>query len=190
MATSNFGDVNTLHTYAFGFCECDENNTPDNNEAELLRQCAIESVCEKLGEYGWETYANGISVAEKCFRASYGGVTFSFVFLLLVKYGYYDGAYFDLSGTFTVETPESPCAIEYDIFPNTWSAQDACTVSNDDWTGRPGLNALQGRNIMRFLARTIDEVRTDVERVLFKHTTPLNRMGFFCNGSTLYEHAG
>ena len=189
MATSNFGDVNTLHTYAFGFCEYD-NNTPNECETDFSIKCTTENVCEDLEQYGWETYANGDSVADRCFCATFGGVTFSFSFLLTVRGGYYDGAYFDLSGTFTIDTPESSCAVEYDLFPNTWNEQDACIVSDDDWTGRPGLNALQGRNIMRFLARTIDEVRADVESVLRRYTTPFDRVGFFSDGSTLYKHAG
>ena len=190
MATSNFGDVNTLHTYAFGFCEYDNNNTPNECETDFLIKCTIENVCEDLEQYGWETYANGDSVADRCFCATFGGVTFSFSFLLTVRGGYYDGAYFDLAGTFTIETPKSPCAIEYNIFPNTWSEQFSDIVSEDDWTGRPGLNVLQGCNIMRFLARTIDEVRADVESVLRRYTTPFDRVGFFSDGSTLYKHAG
>lgn len=189
MATSNFGDVNTLHTYAFGFCEYDNNNTPNECETDFSIKCTIENVCEDLEQYGWETYANGDSVADRCFCATFGGVTFSFSFLLTVRYGYYDGAYFDLSGTFTIDTPESSCAVEYDLFPNTWSEKDASIVSDDDWTGRPGLNALQGCNLMRFLARTINEVRTGVERILGKYTTPLNCVGRYNNGSALYERA-
>ena len=189
MATSNFGSVNTLHTYAFGFCEREEGNAPDEVEAEISAEYTVNNVCEDLEKYGWEAYTSGNSVADKCFRTTFGGVTFYFSFLLIVRHGYYSSAYFDLSGTFTIDTPESSCAVEYDLFPNTWSEQDACIVSDDDWTGRPGLNALQGRNIMRFLARTVDEVRTDVESILSKYTTPLNRVGFWGDGSALYERA-
>lgn len=189
MATSNFGDTNTLCTYAFGFCEYDETGAPDSEATDFAKECTIESVCEDLEEYGWEKYSDGCNVADKCFCTAFGGVTFSFSFLLTVRCGYCDGAYFDLSGTFTIDTPESSCAVEYDLFPNTWSEKDASIVSDDDWTGRPGLNALQGCNLMRFLARTINEVRTDVERILGKYTTPLNCVGRYNNGSALYERA-
>ena len=46
MATSNFGSVNTLHTYAFGFCEREEGNAPDEVEAEISAEYTVNNVCE------------------------------------------------------------------------------------------------------------------------------------------------
>ena len=67
MATSNFGDTNTLCTYAFGFCEYDETGAPDSEATDFSKECTIESVCEDLEKYGWEKYSDGCNVADKCF---------------------------------------------------------------------------------------------------------------------------
>lgn len=80
-----------------------------------------------------------------------------------MRSGYYEGACMDLSGKVTIDSAGdywtgSP---EYDMFDDGEFSE--ISVVDDDWTGNPGLDHLQAKNIINKLNSIIEDLKIEAE---------------------------
>ena len=103
-----------------------------------------------------------------------------------MRSGYYEGACMDLSGKVTIDSggdywTGSP---EYDIFEDF----NEFYVTDDDWTGNPGLDHLQAKNIIKKLNSIIEGLKNEAEYIFSCYCSEELAVAYHCfNGETGYS---
>lgn len=180
MATGNFYNGNCSRYFVLGMNkyyskeEVEENELDpelvgEYNEAqtEFDYECQEKEIVSGLQKKGWEDFDgyedNARVIAYKNKTLVYGGCEISLEIEALVRSGYYEGACMDLSGKVIIDSAGdywtgSP---EYDLFEDF----NELYVTEDSWTGNPGLDHLQAKNIIKKLNSIIEDLKNEAEYV-------------------------
>lgn len=180
MATCNFMSANCTRYFVIGMnryftkedvkeCDLDPELEGEYDElgTETDYEFAKQNIVSGLQKKGWEDFDgyedNAHVIAYKTAALNYGGCEISLEINALVRSGYYEGACMDLSGKVTIDSggdywTGSP---EYDIFEDF----NEFYVTDDDWTGNPGLDHLQAKNIIKKLNSVIEGLKNEAEYV-------------------------
>lgn len=211
MATSNFGNVNvsryfTVHESKYYTQEdVDANDMDqdmlgeyDDDGTEFNWEWERENIQAALQAKGWDSAANWVDpslrrsgnnevIADKDISFVYGGAEISLNIKALACPGYYDGACLDIDGEVEIISggdawSGSP---KYEMFGRySFSEED---VAEDDWTGNPGLNKLQAKNIIKRLNDIIEGVKNEAELVFSTWSEhEVFCAGRFNNGESVY----
>lgn len=180
MAAANFFNANCTRYFVLGMnkyytkedVEANE-MTPDlvgefdEVQTEFDYQTEKENIVSELQKKGWEDFdgyeGEAQVIAYKNKALVYGGCEISLEIKALVRSGYYEGACMDLSGKVTIDSAGdywtgSP---EYDMFDDGEFSE--ISVVDDDWTGNPGLDHLQAKNIINKLNSIIEDLKIEAE---------------------------
>lgn len=180
MATGNFYNANCSRYFVLGMNkyyskedveanEMDPELVGEYNESqtEFDYDCQENDIVSKLQAKGWEYFdgyeENARVIAYKNKTVVYGGCEISLEIKALVRSGYYEGACMDLSGKVIIDSAGdywtgSP---EYDMFDGGEFSE--ISVVDDDWTGNPGLDHLQAKNIIKKLNSIIEDLKNEAE---------------------------
>lgn len=186
MATSNFGTVNTSRYFAFGTNkyitqeDIDANDWPqdwlgDFDQDLTDRDCeyTIDGVVDELMKHGWQDCTtgrccDGDTIAHKDVTLHVGGCSIDLHIEACIRGGYYEGACFDFNGDIKVYDGYGEESYEGWMFRDDYDF-DESDVIKYNWTGRPGLSALQAKNIIKHLRAKIDELCREAELVFSRN---------------------
>lgn len=180
MATGNFYNGNCSRYFVLGMNkyyskeDVEENELDpelvgeyDEAQTEFDYECQEKDIVSGLQKKGWEDFDgyedNARVIAYKNKTLVYGGCEISLEIEALVRSGYYEGACMDLSGKVIIDSAGdywtgSP---EYDLFEDF----NELYVTEDSWTGNPGLDHLQAKNIIKKLNSIIEDLKNEAEYV-------------------------
>ena len=180
MATANFFNANCTRYFVLGMNkyytkedveanEMDPELVGEFNEVqtEFDYQTEKENIVSELQKKGWEDFdgyeGEAQVIAYKNKTLVYGGCEISLEIKALVRSGYYEGACMDLSGKVIIDSAGdywtgSP---EYDMFDDGEFSE--ISVVDDNWTGNPGLDHLQAKNIINKLNSIIEDLKIEAE---------------------------
>lgn len=203
MATSNFMSANCTRYFVIGMnryftkedvkeCDLDPELEGEYDElgTETDYEFAKQNIVSGLQKKGWEDFDgyedNAHVIAYKTAALNYGGCEISLEINALVRSGYYEGACMDLSGKVTIDSggdywTGSP---EYEIFEDF----NEFYVTDDDWTGNPGLDHLQAKNIIKKLNSVIEGLKNEAEYIFSCYCSEEFGVAYHCfNGETGYS---
>lgn len=180
MATGNFFNANCTRYFVLGMNKYYSKEDVEANEmapelvgefdevqTEFDYQTEKENIVSELQKKGWEDFdgyeGEAQVIAYKNKMLVYGGCEISLEIKALVRSGYYEGACMDLSGKVTIDSAGdywtgSP---EYDMFDDGEFSE--ISVVDDNWTGNPGLDHLQAKNIINKLNSIIEDLKIEAE---------------------------
>lgn len=180
MATGNFFNANCTRYFVLGMNKYYTKEDVEANEmapelvgefdevqTEFDYQTEKENIVSELQKKGWEDFdgyeGEAQVIAYKNKTLVYGGCEISLEIKALVRSGYYEGACMDLSGKVTIDSAGdywtgSP---EYDMFDDGEFSE--ISVVDDNWTGNPGLDHLQAKNIINKLNSIIEDLKIEAE---------------------------
>lgn len=180
MAAANFFNANCTRYFVLGMNKYYTKEDVEANEmasdlvgefdevqTEFDYQTEKENIVSELQKKGWEDFdgyeGEAQVIAYKNKALVYGGCEISLEIKALVRSGYYEGACMDLSGKVTIDSAGdywtgSP---EYDMFDDGEFSE--ISVVDDDWTGNPGLDHLQAKNIINKLNSIIEDLKIEAE---------------------------
>lgn len=180
MATGNFFNANCTRYFVLGMNKYYTKEDVEANEmapelvgefdevqTEFDYQTEKENIVSELQKKGWEDFdgyeGEAQVIAYKNKALVYGGCEISLEIKALVRSGYYEGACMDLSGKVIIDSAGdywtgSP---EYDMFDDGEFSE--ISVVDDNWTGNPGLDHLQAKNIINKLNSIIEDLKIEVE---------------------------
>lgn len=180
MATCNFYNANCSRYFVIGMNKYYTQEDVEENglDPELVGEydevltnldflADKENIVSELQAKGWEDYDgredDAQVIAYKTATINYGGCKISLEINALVRSGYYEGACMDLSGKVIIDSAGdywtgSP---EYDMFDDGEFSE--ISVVDDDWTGNPGLDHLQAKNIINKLNSLIEDLKIEAE---------------------------
>lgn len=180
MATGNFFNANCTRYFVLGMNKYYSKEDVEANEmapelvgefdevqTEFDYQTEKEDIISELKAKGWEDYdgyeGDARVIAYKDKTIVYGGCEISLEIKALVRSGYYEGACMDLSGKVIIDSAGdywtgSP---EYDMFDDGEFSE--ISVVDDNWTGNPGLDHLQAKNIINKLNSIIEDLKIEAE---------------------------
>lgn len=180
MAAANFFNANCTRYFVLGMNKYYTKEDVEANEmapelvgefdevqTEFDYQTEKENIVSELQKKGWEDFdgyeGEAQVIAYKNKTLVYGGCKISLEINALVRSGYYEGACMDLSGKVIIDSAGdywtgSP---EYDMFDDGEFSE--ISVVDDDWTGNPGLDHLQAKNIINKLNSLIEDLKIEAE---------------------------
>lgn len=180
MATGNFFNANCTRYFVLGMNKYYTKEDVEANEmaselvgefdevqTEFDYQTEKENIVSELQKKGWKDFdgyeGEAQVIAYKNKTLVYGGCEISLEIKALVRSGYYEGACMDLSGKVTIDSAGdywtgSP---EYDMFDDGEFSE--ISVVDDNWTGNPGLDHLQAKNIINKLNSIIEDLKIEAE---------------------------
>ena len=180
MATANFFNANCTRYFVLGMNKYYTKEDVEANEmapelvgefnevqTEFDYQTEKENIVSELQKKGWEDFdgyeGDAQVIAYKNKTLVYGGCEISLEIKALVRSGYYEGACMDLSGKVIIDSAGdywtgSP---EYDMFDDGEFSE--ISVVDDNWTGNPGLDHLQAKNIINKLNSIIEDLKIEAE---------------------------
>lgn len=180
MATGNFFNANCTRYFVLGMNKYYTKEDVEANEmapelvgefdevqTEFDYQTEKEKIVSELQKKGWEDFdgyeGEAQVIAYKNKALVYGGCEISLEIKALVRSGYYEGACMDLSGKVIIDSAGdywtgSP---EYDMFDDGEFSE--ISVVDDNWTGNPGLDHLQAKNIINKLNSIIEDLKIEAE---------------------------
>lgn len=180
MATGNFFNANCTRYFVLGMNKYYTKEDVEANEmapelvgefdevqTEFDYQTEKENIVSELQKKGWEDFdgyeGEAQVIAYKNKALVYGGCEISLEIKALVRSGYYEGACMDLSGKVIIDSSGdywtgSP---EYDMFDDGEFSE--ISVVDDNWTGNPGLDHLQAKNIINKLNSIIEDLKIEAE---------------------------
>lgn len=180
MATGNFFNANCTRYFVLGMNKYYTKEDVEANEmapelvgefdevqTEFDYQTEKENIVSELQKKGWEDFdgyeGEAQVIAYKNKTLVYGGCEISLEIKALVRSGYYEGACMDLSGKVIIDSAGdywtgSP---EYDMFDDGEFSE--ISVVDDNWTGNPGLDHLQAKNIINKLNSIIEDLKIEAE---------------------------
>lgn len=180
MATGNFFNANCTRYFVLGMNKYYTKEDVEANEmapelvgefdevqTEFDYQTEKENIVSELQKKGWEDFdgyeGEAQVIAYKNKTLVYGGCEISLEIKALVRSGYYEGACMDLSGKVIIDSAGdywtgSP---EYDMFDDGEFSE--ISVVDDNWTGNPGLDHLQAKNIINRLNSIIEDLKIEAE---------------------------
>ena len=180
MATANFFNANCTRYFVLGMNKYYTKEDVEANEmapelvgefdevqTEFDYQTEKENIVSELQKKGWEDFdgyeGEAQVIAYKNKTLVYGGCEISLEIKALVRSGYYEGACMDLSGKVTIDSAGdywtgSP---EYDMFDDGEFSE--ISVVDDNWTGNPGLDHIQAKNIINKLNSIIEDLKIEAE---------------------------
>lgn len=180
MAAANFFNANCTRYFVLGMNKYYTKEDVEANEmapdlvgefdevqTEFDYQTEKENIVSELQKKGWEDFdgyeGEAQVIAYKNKALVYGGCEISLEIKALLRSGYYEGACMDLSGKVTIDSAGdywtgSP---EYDMFDDGEFSE--ISVVDDDWTGNPGLDHLQAKNIINKLNSIIEDLKIEAE---------------------------
>lgn len=180
MATGNFFNANCTRYFVLGMNKYYTKEDVEANEmapelvgefdevqTEFDYQTEKENIVSELQKKGWEDFdgyeGEAQVIAYKNKALVYGGCEISLEIKALVRSGYYEGACMDLSGKVIIDSAGdywtgSP---EYDMFDDGEFSE--ISVVDDNWTGNPGLDHLQAKNIINKLNSIIEDLKFEAE---------------------------
>lgn len=180
MAAANFFNANCTRYFVLGMNKYYTKEDVEANEmapelvgefdevqTEFDYQTEKENIVSELQKKGWEDFdgyeGEAQVIAYKNKTLVYGGCEISLEIKALVRSGYYEGACMDLSGKVTIDSAGdywtgSP---EYDMFDDGEFSE--ISVVDDNWTGNPGLDHLQAKNIINKLNSIIEDLKIEAE---------------------------
>ncbi len=180
MATANFFNANCTRYFVLGMNKYYTKEDVEANEmapelvgefdevqTEFDYQTEKENIVSELQKKGWEDFdgyeGEAQVIAYKNKTLVYGGCEISLEIKALVRSGYYEGACMDLSGKVTIDYAGdywtgSP---EYDMFDDGEFSE--ISVVDDNWTGNPGLDHIQAKNIINKLNSIIEDLKIEAE---------------------------
>ena len=180
MATANFFNANCTRYFVLGMNKYYTKEDVEANEmapelvgefnevqTEFDYQTEKENIVSELQKKGWEDFdgyeGEAQVIAYKNKTLVYGGCEISLEIKALVRSGYYEGACMDLSGKVIIDSAGdywtgSP---EYDMFDDGEFSE--ISVVDDNWTGNPGLDHLQAKNIINKLNSIIEDLKIEAE---------------------------
>lgn len=180
MATGNFFNANCTRYFVLGMNKYYTKEDVEANEmapelvgefdevqTEFDYQTEKENIVSELQKKGWEDFdgyeGEAQVIAYKNKALVYGGCEISLEIKALVRSGYYEGACMDLSGKVIIDSAGdywtgSP---EYDMFDDGEFSE--ISVVDDNWTGNPGLDHLQAKNIINKLNSIIEDLKIEAE---------------------------
>ena len=180
MAAANFFNANCTRYFVLGMNKYYTNEDVEANEmapelvgefdevqTEFDYQIEKENIVSELQKKGWEDFdgyeGEAQVIAYKNKTLVYGGCEISLEIKALVRSGYYEGACMDLSGKVIIDSAGdywtgSP---EYDMFDDGEFSE--ISVVDDNWTGNPGLDHLQAKNIINKLNSIIEDLKIEAE---------------------------
>ena len=180
MATGNFLNANCTRYFVLGMNKYYTKEDVEANEmapelvgefdevqTEFDYQTEKENIVSELQKKGWEDFdgyeGEAQVIAYKNKALVYGGCEISLEIKALVRSGYYEGACMDLSGKVIIDSAGdywtgSP---EYDMFDDGEFSE--ISVVDDNWTGNPGLDHLQAKNIINKLNSIIEDLKIEAE---------------------------
>lgn len=180
MAVANFFNANCTRYFVLGMNKYYTKEDVEANEmapelvgefdevqTEFDYQTEKENIVSELQKKGWEDFdgyeGEAQVIAYKNKTLVYGGCEISLEIKALVRSGYYEGACMDLSGKVTIDSAGdywtgSP---EYDMFDDGEFSE--ISVVDDNWTGNPGLDHLQAKNIINKLNSIIEDLKIEAE---------------------------
>ena len=202
MATGNFYNANCSRYFVIGMNKYYTQEDVEENDldpelvgeydevlTDLDFQADKENIVSELQAKDWEDYDgyedDAQVIAYKTATINYGGCEISLEIKALVRSGYYEGACMDLSGKVTIDSAGdywtgSP---EYDLFDDF----DESYVTEDNWTGNPGLDCLQAKNIISKLNSIIENLKNEAEYVFSRGCEYELYLAYRCgNGETGY----
>lgn len=180
MAAANFFNANCTRYFVLGMNKYYTKEDVEANEmapelvgefdevqTEFDYQIEKENIVSELQKKGWEDFdgyeGEAQVIAYKNKTLVYGGCEISLEIKALVRSGYYEGACMDLSGKVIIDSAGdywtgSP---EYDMFDDGEFSE--ISVVDDNWTGNPGLDHLQAKNIINKLNSIIEDLKIEAE---------------------------
>lgn len=205
MATCDFMSANCTRYFAIGMnlyytkedveeCDLDPELEGEFDEfgTETDYDFAKQNIVSGLQKKGWEDFdgyeGDARVIAYKDKTLVYGGCEISLEIKALVRSGYYEGACMDLSGKVTINSAGdywtgSP---EYDMFDGGDFCEDQ--VIKDDWTGNPGLDHIQAKNITKKLNSIIEDLKDEAEYIFSCYCSEeLGVAHQYFNGETVYS---
>lgn len=163
----------------------------DEEQTEFDYQTEKENIVSELQKKGWEDFdgyeGEAQVIAYKNKTLVYGGCEISLEIKALVRSGYHEGACMDLSGKVTIDSAGdywtgSP---EYDMFDDGEFSE--ISVVDDNWTGNPGLDHLQAKNIINKLNSIIEDLKIEAEYAFSRGCEREMFQAYHCsNGETGY----
>lgn len=163
----------------------------DEEQTEFDYQTEKENIVSELQKKGWEDFdgyeGEAQVIAYKNKTLVYGGCEISLEIKALVRSGYHEGACMDLSGKVTIDSAGdywtgSP---EYDMFDDGEFSE--ISVVDDNWTGNPGLDHLQAKNIINKLNSIIEDLKIEAEYAFSRGCEREMFQAYRCsNGETGY----
>lgn len=204
MATGNFFNANCTRYFVLGMNKYYTKEDVEANEmapelvgefdevqTEFDYQTEKENIVSELQKKGWEDFdgyeGEAQVIAYKNKTLVYGGCEISLEIKALVRSGYYEGACMDLSGKVTIDSAGdywtgSP---EYDMFDDGEFSE--ISVVDDNWTGNPGLDHLQAKNIINKLNSIIEDLKIEAEYAFSRGCEREMFQAYHCsNGETGY----
>nr|DAG66502.1 MAG TPA: hypothetical protein [Caudoviricetes sp.] len=204
MATGNFFNANCTRYFVLGMNKYYTKEDVEANEmapelvgefdevqTEFDYQTEKENIVSELQKKGWDDFdgyeGEAQVIAYKNKTLVYGGCEISLEIKALVRSGYYEGACMDLSGKVTIDSAGdywtgSP---EYDMFDDGEFSE--ISVVDDNWTGNPGLDHLQAKNIINKLDSIIEDLKIEAEYAFSRGCEREMFQAYHCsNGETGY----
>lgn len=204
MAAANFFNANCTRYFVLGMNKYYTKEDVEANEmapelvgefdevqTEFDYQTEKENIVSELQKKGWEDFdgyeGEAQVIAYKNKTLVYGGCEISLEIKALVRSGYYEGACMDLSGKVTIDSAGdywtgSP---EYDMFDDGEFSE--ISVVDDNWTGNPGLDHLQAKNIINKLNSIIEDLKIEAEYAFSRGCEREMFQAYHCsNGETGY----
>lgn len=204
MATGNFFNANCTRYFVLGMNKYYTKEDVEANEmapelvgefdevqTEFDYQTEKENIVSELQKKGWDDFdgyeGEAQVIAYKNKTLVYGGCEISLEIKALVRSGYYEGACMDLSGKVTIDSAGdywtgSP---EYDMFDDGEFSE--ISVVDDNWTGNPGLDHLQAKNIINKLNSIIEDLKIEAEYAFSRGCEREMFQAYHCsNGETGY----
>lgn len=204
MATGNFFNANCTRYFVLGMNKYYTKEDVEANEmapelvgefdevqTEFDYQTEKENIVSELQKKGWEDFdgyeGEAQVIAYKKKTLVYGGCEISLEIKALVRSGYYEGACMDLSGKVIIDSAGdywtgSP---EYDMFDDGEFSE--ISVVDDNWTGNPGLDHLQAKNIINKLNSIIEDLKIEAEYAFSRGCEREMFQAYHCsNGETGY----
>lgn len=180
MATGNFFNANCTRYFVLGMNKYYTKEDVEANEmapelvgefdevqTEFDYQTEKEKIVSELQKKGWEDFdgyeGEAQVIAYKNKALVYGGCEISLEIKALVRSGYYEGACMDLSGKVIIDSAGDywTGSHEYDMFDDGEFSE--ISVVDDNWTGNPGLDHLQAKNIINKLNSIIEDLKIEAE---------------------------
>ena len=204
MATGNFFNANCTRYFVLGMNKYYTKEDVEANEmapelvgefdevqTEFDYQTEKENIVSELQKKGWDDFdgyeGEAQVIAYKNKTLVYGGCEISLEIKALVRSGYYEGACMDLSGKVTIDSAGDywTGSLEYDMFDDGEFSE--ISVVDDNWTGNPGLDHLQAKNIINKLNSIIEDLKIEAEYAFSRGCEREMFQAYHCsNGETGY----
>jgi len=182
MGTSNFHNVNSGRIYSIEIQEDWEyDDLKDNLISELSNTSKTSSLNFSSG--GTDTYelrsypsnVLGRLTKWKC----YGNTFISVSIYSVIRSGYYEGCNLDWFIEVEIEGKDY-----IDEIPQLDDITDSLTYNNE-WN--IGFSKIQSKNVLKWIETTKEELVNIIEKIYEENSEPLEVVGRFSNGETLYK---